>query len=94
MNLLQFRRQIPKSINRNHRANFVPPYLQLQRTSWSTHPLYRSATEQYETSRDTIANFIHASSRNDIIFTSGATEALKLSWPRTDGPILTKGMKF
>jgi len=42
------------------------------------HTLSRAATEQYEASRDTIANFIHASSRNEIIFTSGATEALNL----------------
>jgi len=36
------------------------------------------ATKQYEASRDTIANFTHASSRNGIIFTSSATEALNL----------------
>jgi len=42
------------------------------------HSLSRAATEQYEAARDTIASFINAPSRNEIVFTSGATEALNL----------------
>ena len=42
------------------------------------HALSREATEQYESARDKVASFIHASSRNEIVFTSGATEAINL----------------
>ena len=42
------------------------------------HTLSQKATTEYENARDKIKNFIHAKSRNEIIFTSGATEALNL----------------
>jgi len=42
------------------------------------HTLSRKATSQYEGARDAITNFIHANNRNEVIFTSGATEALNL----------------
>jgi cysteine desulfurase / selenocysteine lyase len=42
------------------------------------HTLSREATEAYEMSRDKVASFIHATSRNEIVFTSGATEAINL----------------
>ena len=42
------------------------------------HALSREATEAYEASRDKIASFINAYSRNEIIFTSGATDAINL----------------
>ena len=42
------------------------------------HALSREATEQYEAARDKVASFINASSRNEIVFTSGATEAINL----------------
>mmetsp|Transcript_1299 Transcript_1299/g.1790 ORF Transcript_1299/g.1790 Transcript_1299/m.1790 type:complete len:461 (-) Transcript_1299:169-1551(-) len=42
------------------------------------HALSRRATEQYEHARDVCAKFVNAYSRNEIVFTSGATEALNL----------------
>ncbi|KAL3756559.1 hypothetical protein ACHAWU_009953 [Discostella pseudostelligera] len=42
------------------------------------HALSREATEQYEDARDKVANFVNAASRNEIIFTSGATDAINL----------------
>ena len=42
------------------------------------HTLSRMSTEAFEDGRDTVASFINANSRNEIIFTSGATEALNL----------------
>ena len=42
------------------------------------HTLSREATAAYEDARDTIASFINAPSRNEIVFTSGATEAINL----------------
>lgn len=42
------------------------------------HALSREATEQYEAARDKVATFINASNRNEIVYTSGATEAINL----------------
>lgn len=42
------------------------------------HLLSRDATAAYEASRDLIAELIHAHSRNEVVFTSGATEAINL----------------
>ena len=42
------------------------------------HTLSREATDEYERSRDVVRHFIQAPSRNEIIFTSGATEAINL----------------
>jgi cysteine desulfurase / selenocysteine lyase len=42
------------------------------------HFLSREATSAYEDARDSIASFINANSRNEIVFTSGATEAINL----------------
>lgn len=42
------------------------------------HALSREATEEYEAARDKVASFINANSRNEIVFTSGATEAINL----------------
>ena len=42
------------------------------------HTLSQRATAEYEGARDKVASFINASSRNEIVFTSGATEALNL----------------
>jgi len=42
------------------------------------HCLSREATSQYEGARDAIAAFVNAPSRNEIVFTSGATEAINL----------------
>jgi cysteine desulfurase/selenocysteine lyase len=42
------------------------------------HTLSQRATAEYEASRDKVQNLINAKSRNEIIFTSGATEALNL----------------
>ena len=42
------------------------------------HTLSHRATEAYEGARDRIRDFINASSRNEIIFTSGTTESINL----------------
>jgi len=42
------------------------------------HTLSRLATAEYEKARDTVAHFLHATSREEIIFTSGATESINL----------------
>ena len=42
------------------------------------HALSREATEQYEDARDKVATFVNAASRNEVVFTSGATDAINL----------------
>lgn len=42
------------------------------------HLLSRDATAAYEASRDAVASLINAASRNEVVFTSGATEAINL----------------
>ena len=42
------------------------------------HTLSREATAAYEGARDSIASLINAPSRNEVVFTSGATEAINL----------------
>ena len=42
------------------------------------HELSQRATEAYEETREDVRRFINASSTNEIIFTSGATEAISL----------------
>ena len=42
------------------------------------HTLSREATEAYEQARDKVKAFIGATSRNEIVFTSGATDALNI----------------
>ncbi|KAL7476559.1 hypothetical protein ACHAWX_000081, partial [Stephanocyclus meneghinianus] len=42
------------------------------------HALSREATSLYEQARDKIASFVNAYSRNEIVFTRGATEAINL----------------
>ena len=42
------------------------------------HFLSREATAAYEDARDKIASFINANSRNEVVFTRGATEAINL----------------
>lgn len=42
------------------------------------HALSQRATEEYENARQTIASFIGAADKNEIIFTRGATEAVNL----------------
>ena len=42
------------------------------------HTLSREATAAYEDARDTLAEFINANSRNEVVFTKGATEAINL----------------
>lgn len=42
------------------------------------HTLSRKATEAFEAGRDTVASFINARSRNEVVFTKGATEGLNL----------------
>ncbi|NLS13114.1 cysteine desulfurase CsdA [Vibrio sp. SM6] len=43
-----------------------------------SHSLTASATAQFEAARDTVAHFLGAQSRNEIVWTRGATEALNL----------------
>jgi len=42
------------------------------------HTLSRMATAAFEDGRDAVASFVNAKSRNEIVFTSGATEAINL----------------
>ena len=42
------------------------------------HALSREATAAYEAARDKVQAFLHAKSRNEIVFTSGATESINL----------------
>jgi cysteine desulfurase / selenocysteine lyase len=42
------------------------------------HQLGAESTEAYEAARDQVAAFIHARSRNEVVFTKNATEALNL----------------
>ena len=42
------------------------------------HTLSRMATEAFEDGRDAVASFVNAKSRNEIVFTGGATEAINL----------------
>ena len=42
------------------------------------HQLGAEATEAYEAARDKVATFLHARSRNEVVFTKNATEALNL----------------
>ena len=51
------------------------------------HLLSRDATAAYEAARDAVAALVNANSRNEIVFTSGATEAINLvvnSYGRTN----------
>ncbi len=53
------------------------------------HQLGAESTEAFEAARDTVARFLHAPSRDEVIFTKNATEALNLAantlaWP---GPL-------
>jgi SufS family cysteine desulfurase len=51
------------------------------------HTLSRQSTNMYEAARDQVAKFINAYSRNEVIFTSGATEAINLvayTWGKTN----------
>ena len=53
---------------REHNAN----------VSRAVHQLGEEATTAYEAARDKLAGFIHAASRNELILTSGATQAINL----------------
>ena len=44
----------------------------------AVHKLATDATEEYETTRDAVAGFIGASSREEIVFTSGTTASINL----------------
>lgn len=44
----------------------------------AVHRLAEEATEAYESARDTVKNFINAASREEIVFTSGATASVNL----------------
>lgn len=44
----------------------------------AVHRLADEATEAYETARDSVKDFVNASSREEIVFTSGATAAVNL----------------
>jgi cysteine desulfurase/selenocysteine lyase len=51
------------------------------------HTLSRESTNMYEAARDQVAKFVNAYSRNEVIFTSGATEAINLvaqSWGKAN----------
>ncbi|MGI5846968.1 MAG: aminotransferase class V-fold PLP-dependent enzyme [Candidatus Cryptobacteroides sp.] len=44
----------------------------------AAHHLAAVATEEYESTRDAVRDFIHAASREEIIFTKGTTESINL----------------
>jgi cysteine desulfurase/selenocysteine lyase len=43
-----------------------------------THQLARAATDAYESARQTVASHLHASTSDEVIFTSGTTEGINL----------------
>lgn len=55
------------------------------------HCLSREATDAYETARGKVASFVNAFSRNEIVFTSGATEAINLVVQSYGRAFLQKG---
>jgi cysteine desulfurase/selenocysteine lyase len=55
------------------------------------HTLSHRATESYEGARDKVCSFINASSRSEVIFTSGATESINLVAQSFCRPKLNKG---
>ena len=59
------------AITQCYRQNYAPVHRGL-------YPLAENASEQYEASRQTIANYINAFCRNNIVFTRSATEAINL----------------
>ncbi|MCE9652766.1 MAG: cysteine desulfurase [Nitrosarchaeum sp.] len=71
--------QVIDAINdyyRNHNANIHR----------AVYALAEEATELYEATRDKVANFIHVSNREEVIFVRGTTEAINLvayAWGRT-----------
>lgn len=60
--------------------NTLSHYYQVQNSNVhrGAHTVAQEATAAYEDARDTVANLIHANSRNEIVFTSGATHAINL----------------
>ena len=58
------------------------------------HTLSHRATEAYEGARDAIVEFVVASSRSEIIFTSGTTESINLVAQSYCRPILSSGDKI
>ena len=55
------------------------------------YPIAEKASAEYETSRQTIANFINAKRSEEIIFTKGATEALNLLASSLSGIVIKPG---
>jgi cysteine desulfurase/selenocysteine lyase len=55
------------------------------------HTLSQEATALYETARDKVTRFVHARSRNEIIFVRGTTEAINLVAQSYARPILKPG---
>lgn len=67
-------------------------------SSYSTANLHRAvhhiaaeATEAYENARDAVAEFINASAREEVIFTSGATESLNFAAIGIGGAFINEG---
>ncbi|MEP6548905.1 MAG: cysteine desulfurase [Gammaproteobacteria bacterium] len=55
------------------------------------HTLSQEATALYESARDNVVDFIHARSRNEIIFVRGTTEAINLVAQSYARPLLQPG---
>lgn len=55
------------------------------------HTLSQEATDAYEAARDTIKGFINASSREEIVFTTGTTDSINLVAASWGGTFLREG---
>jgi cysteine desulfurase/selenocysteine lyase len=58
------------------------------------HTLSHRATEAYEGARDSVAEFINAGNRKEVIFTSGTTESINLVAQSFCRPVLQPGDKI
>lgn len=55
------------------------------------HTLSQQATDAYEGARDIVQSFIHAKSRNEVIFTTGTTDSINLVASSYGGTFLKEG---
>lgn len=80
--------QKPKAVIDNMTYTMSEEYANVHR---GLHYLSNTATTKYEEARRTVARFLNAKSDNDIIFTSGATDAINLVADSYGGDFIGEG---